>query len=289
MTYASASFLAARRMLDRARALRAIHNGGLPAYWWNRVVNFGDQITPFLVETLSGRSAVNVRGLGIRSTNVLCSAGSILQDLEPGNHVVWGSGFITPEARPRGIPRILALRGPLSGDIATRIGWQDPGKYGDPGLLLPFLLPAERTPSGVAVVPNHALKASTIVDHDDAFLVDPMRGVSAVAREIASAKIVLSSSLHGLILAQAYGRPWVWIRDNSNTLYGGDFKFLDFFASIGIENPPSMFLDGPISKAQVVSASRTATLAEGSQIADRQQDLMASMPEGLDISRMRHA
>lgn len=289
MPYASVRFLAARRMLDRVRALRAIRAGGVPAYWWDRVPNFGDRIAPFLVERLSGRKAVNVRGSGIRAANVLCSAGSILQDLEPGDHVVWGSGFITPQGRNLGIPRILALRGPMSGGVATRIGWQDPGRYGDPGLLLPFFVPARATPSGVAVVPNHALKASTIVEHEDAFLVDPMRDVSTVVQEIAGAKIVLSSSLHGLIVAQAYGRPWVWIRDNSNTLYGGDFKFLDFFASVGIENPPSMFLDGPISKAQIVSAARAATLADCSKVEDRRQDLITSMPEVLDISRMPKA
>lgn len=42
---------------------------------------------------------------------------------------------------------------------------------------------------------------------------------------------ILFSSLHGLILAEAYGVPNVWI-EFGKPLIGGHFKFHDFFLSI---------------------------------------------------------
>ena len=44
-------------------------------------------------------------------------------------------------------------------------------------------------------------------------------------------RIILSSSLHGLILSDAYGIPNLWI-SVSNNIIGGDFKFLDYFSGV---------------------------------------------------------
>lgn len=53
-----------------------------------------------------------------------------------------------------------------------------------------------------------------------------------VIDDIASCDAILSSSLHGLIVAEAYGIPNVWI-EFGKPLIGGHFKFHDFFLSIG--------------------------------------------------------
>jgi hypothetical protein len=45
---------------------------------------------------------------------------------------------------------------------------------------------------------------------------------------------VLSSSLHGLIAADALGVPNAWI-GLSDALRGGDFKFRDYYGVFGIE------------------------------------------------------
>jgi pyruvyltransferase len=48
--------------------------------------------------------------------------------------------------------------------------------------------------------------------------------------------MILSSSLHGLICADAYGIPnaWIWL---SEKLRGGDFKFRDYRLSIKAGEP----------------------------------------------------
>ena len=49
--------------------------------------------------------------------------------------------------------------------------------------------------------------------------------------DIASCDYIASSSLHGLIMAEAYNIPNLWI-EVSGKLMGGHFKFHDFFLSI---------------------------------------------------------
>jgi hypothetical protein len=49
--------------------------------------------------------------------------------------------------------------------------------------------------------------------------------------------LILSSSLHGLIIANAFGRPAGWVR-LSEALFGDDVKFQDYYASVGLERAP---------------------------------------------------
>ena len=59
-----------------------------------------------------------------------------------------------------------------------------------------------------------------------------------VADEIKSCKLILSSSLHGLIVADSFGVPnmHLVLSDNlqsSNHLRGGEYKFRDYFSGVG--------------------------------------------------------
>lgn len=51
-----------------------------------------------------------------------------------------------------------------------------------------------------------------------------------VVNEIGSASCCISTSLHGVIVAHAYGVPWVWLNIAERDLKGGSFKFEDFFS-----------------------------------------------------------
>jgi len=55
-----------------------------------------------------------------------------------------------------------------------------------------------------------------------------------VARQIASCRKIVSSSLHGIIAAHAYGIPAAWV-EFSNQLAGDGIKFADHFASVSSE------------------------------------------------------
>ena len=60
-----------------------------------------------------------------------------------------------------------------------------------------------------------------------------------VIKEIVECEMIISSSLHGLILSDAYHIPNVWIKFSDET-FDGSFKYLDYFASV--KRP----IDGPL-------------------------------------------
>ena len=53
---------------------------------------------------------------------------------------------------------------------------------------------------------------------------------------IVSSKLVLSASLHGLIVADAYGIPNVWVSFPNHAHPDSNFKFRDYFNSVGKES-----------------------------------------------------
>jgi exopolysaccharide biosynthesis predicted pyruvyltransferase EpsI len=57
--------------------------------------------------------------------------------------------------------------------------------------------------------------------------------------QISSCELVVTSSLHGLICAHAYGIPTVWAK-SINPLIGDNVKFYDYFQSVNLNiNSPS--------------------------------------------------
>jgi len=111
---------------------------------------------------------------------------------------------------------------------------------GDPGLLVPLLQPisaAPRTAGRTVCMPHindplgrDALLALAGTDE----LLDPevtsMEALSALLDDIAGADFVLSGSLHGAIIAAAYGRPFAFWNTGHIDV---PFKWRDFAASIG--------------------------------------------------------
>ena len=147
---------------------------------------------------------------------------------------VWGSGFMnadTPDYWPQKVI-YHAVRGPLSRarvmrDLANEIA------LGDPALLLPLIWPKPKdTRCKVAVIPHYAtyrkfldLYESSLPKHWTA--IDLLKPSRESAESIASSEFVISSSLHGLIVADAYGIPSCWMNPHG-TISGDEFKFLDY-------------------------------------------------------------
>lgn len=208
---------------------------GIDCYWWGHEPNpqnFGDIVTPYIVWRLSGRVPVNVLDQGGR---YLC-CGSILPDLKDGD-IVWGSGLNAPEDI-QSVPKdvgFCAVRGPLTrGVLVDRFGQDVPEIYGDPCLLIPRLLdispPIERTVVGV--VP-HMLEYDTAIQVTGYPVINITSGFYEVIESISRCKLVISSSLHGLILADALGIPNVFAYfTHHDDLDSFTWKFYDYFLSV---------------------------------------------------------
>ena len=92
------------------------------------------------------------------------AVGSILRNANR-NTIVWGSGFISETSRFRGAPKkIAAVRGPLTGQRLTDLGYENPQIYGDPALLMPrFYSPKVDKQHKIGLVAHYAEKNDEIV------------------------------------------------------------------------------------------------------------------------------
>jgi hypothetical protein len=204
--------------------------------WWTvdpHPGNLGDLLTPRVLQAY-GHTARRAS----REEADWFFIGSTIRFARPGATVA-GAGAIDRRDRIEPRARYLAVRGPITAELVRRAGAKPPEVLGDPAMLLPRFhnSPVERNQS-VGLVPHY-------VDRDDPQVSawqgpvievlgnDPLR----VVDEIRKCSTVLSSSLHGIIVAHAYGIPAAWVR-LGDRLCGDDVKFDDYAASVGIDLKP---------------------------------------------------
>jgi pyruvyltransferase len=74
--------------------------------------------------------------------------------------------------------------------------------------------------------------------------------VEGVIEAILSCRFVVTGSLHGLIVADAYGIPSAWVM--TRTAYGGEYKYFDYFASVDKFRKPRNFdTSRPVTAARL--------------------------------------
>lgn len=204
---------------------------------WVKEKNFGDILNPILVERLSGIKVQHVVPKYYKG-EYLSVIGSILERANC-NTIVWGSGFMRPDGCVISNPKkVCAVRGPDSRKKLLDQGIYCPEIYGDPALLLPKIYnPLRNLKYKIGVVAHY-------VDSDNAWLVDVKKNKSVkiinpitdnpfdFINQLLSCEKIISSSLHGIIVSDAYGIPSMWIELSKNVA-GDGFKFVDYFKSVG--------------------------------------------------------
>lgn len=215
--------------------------GLMPVYYWDGKPNFGDAVGPYLISKITGKPVLNVKNLQYPG---IMAVGSIIQMLDRENMVIWGSGLmykLTNEqlkAVKKYNPTILSVRGQETAKHLLEAGIDIPDKsaYGDPALILPlFYSPLITGPERIGLCPHYTHKPyflKTVTDKDNFKIIDVQNDMETVVNSISSSSVCISTSLHGLIIAQAYKIPWVWLEIFDNNLTGNDFKFKDFFSTL---------------------------------------------------------
>lgn len=117
---------------------------------------------------------------------------------------------------------------------------------GDPVSLINLLLPVEPSPKyKVGIIPHaynvDAYRQRLKKEHSEYSLIDPRADFHEVLSKINECHLIASQSLHGLVVADAYSIPNVWI-EPSQSMIGGEFKFLDYYTSMDGE-PTKTSLD----------------------------------------------
>lgn len=216
-------------------------------FWWSpprsrlrlrRRENAGDYLSPVLIERLLSRAGLRISDKR-SDTGRLLAVGSILHFARDGD-VIWGSGVNgkIPAARHR-FDRldVRAVRGPRTRAFLLDRDIPCPEVYGDPALLLPHLFP-ELTDQRTAVrdylvIPHmHDTDATALraVRVDTRRILRPTTHWKRFLRTIIASRFVLSASLHGLIVAEAFGVPARMLRLSSREAL---FKYADYYEGTG--------------------------------------------------------
>lgn len=238
----------------------------LLAYWWYQDgPNWGDSINPHLLGALSGRRVVHVDAVRPRGRRVLVGVGSILGHPFPKNSHVWGSGFMYANDTLRAQPAaIRAVRGPLTRARVLELGVDCPEVFGDPALLYPRIYRPEKSKQyTLGLIPHHVdlgdPRILRIAEMDGVLLIDVRQDVRAFVDQLCRCEVVASSSLHGLIAADAYGIPSTWIRV-SDKILGGEFKFQDHFQAVGHHSRKPLDVHPKTTLDEILDARRAASL-----------------------------
>jgi pyruvyltransferase len=226
-----------------------VRNRAIRLYYMTRpngMLNFGDDLSPILYTYASGRDRersdladCDVIGLGsllqeaVRSSQRwrLKLRALVLRRARP---VVWGTGIIDGrDVAGTDHLSVASVRGPLT---AARIA---PGctSFGDPGLLVGEWFQERRKTHAIGIVPHYvdegsAGVAALSVQFPDCRVISVNAPAAQVVKAISECDLILSSSLHGLIVADTMGIPNARMQF-SKSIKGGDFKFADYGASVG--------------------------------------------------------
>jgi len=199
--------------------------------------NFGDELSKVVLKHLLNKYSINMSltfNAKEQSCNI-CLIGSYIQvaNNEYKNVNIIGSGIRTEhDVLKKNNMKIYSVRGPLTKLYLEKYGYSCPEVFGDPALLLPTFY----TPSKVGVctgkigIIGHISNFKKYLKTPKNFiLIYPTWKWTKVIDYIYSCDLILSSSLHGLILADAYKIPNIWL--DEFPLDEGHFKFKDYFAS----------------------------------------------------------
>ncbi len=204
--------------------------------YWN-ANNIGDQLAPVIYRWICDKYSLDANKK-TKKTKHLLTLGSLLGGGD-FNATVWGSGILTASSvdsvRKKALYRkfdIRAVRGPMTRDVLLSCGYQCPEMYGDPGCLMPLIYdkPVEKK-YDVSVALHLNENSKLFNNFGGVHYIDlKTKEYEFFIDEIRASKKIISSSLHGIILAESYGIPAIFL-NTKGTVEDMMIKYLDWYYS----------------------------------------------------------
>ncbi len=204
----------------------------IPLFYWSSIKfenkakeNYGDLLSKYLVEKISGKKVK-----WVHPKKQAWYRGSGIIDLK---HDIAKADF-------------RAVRGPKNRARLLELGFDCSEVYGDPALLLPeFYSPEVRKDYKVGIIPHYVDYREVNYKYGkdpEVNVIDLLtNNIEETTKEILKCEKIISSSLHGIIVAHAYGIPAAFI-EFSNKIFGDGVKFQDYFLSVGLSNAAKMIV-----------------------------------------------
>lgn len=190
--------------------------------------NFGDYLSVMIYRYMLQYFGINEEQY-VPKIRHLYGVGSILF-WGRQNAVIWGSGLLSypPEGTFRSKKfnlDIRAVRGPETRKILLNEGFECPETYGDPAILMPVIYQPDDL--------EKEYEYSVILHKSDQKKTKNQIPIMCedcreVIDRIVKSKLIISSSLHGIIVAEAYGVPAIMLSDTRadfNRLKYNDYYF----------------------------------------------------------------
>ena len=195
----------------------------------NLPYNLGDDLNYYMLKELTNKKIVNLKDTFLNKPNYLV-IGSIIEKYCDSSSIIWGAGAMYGNKPLKYKPaQVKAVRGKMTQKYLIEQGVDCPDVYGDPALLLPYLYnPQKQKKYKLGIIPHFVDKDSETIAslHNrikDSVIINMVNYYDwhNVIDTILECEIVLSSSLHGLILSDAYGVTNVWFSTSNNIRGGG--------------------------------------------------------------------
>lgn len=218
---------------------------GLPLYYWNEMwhgrsfVNFGDYLSLKIVERIIGGPVRVHKKSAKNKEKKLLAIGSLFYFANDGD-VIWGTGINGKTLNKKDYKfthlDIRAVRGPLTrAFLMDNFQIDCPEIYGDPGLLFPYLFPEfkrKENPSHDYIIIPHYSEEHLFLKDEWANVVYTTDPWDRIVEKILDSEFVISSTLHGIIIAEAYGIPARMLRISADEPI---FKYQDYY--LGTNRP----------------------------------------------------
>jgi pyruvyltransferase len=201
--------------------------------------NFGDILGPYIIEKLTTH---NVEWVEAENSEAVI-IGSIMEHL-PAQYkgIVSGIGCARHSTKKDLTQaKVLALRGEHTlKNVKTS---QSNILLADPGLLAPYVVDVSQVEKehNVGVILHYADKENNKNHH----VIDITSGIENIIIEASKCEKIITSSLHGLILADSLGLERKWVKYSK--VQGGGFKFKDYGTSIKQNIQPDIWMKADIN------------------------------------------
>jgi pyruvyltransferase len=207
-------------------------------YWYNSCkasgrYNVGDMLTPYLFSKMTNKLLKQADPPNDPAKQLVVSGvGSVLRDSNKSS-IIWGSGIAV--RGKHSLERIINTNKMSSDEINNII-------LGDPGLCMSTLY----KPIMTDIIYKYGIVLHYVDDKYGPLLssVNNAKYVSVnhlpeeFIDNIVDCEIIISSSLHGLVLAISYNKPVIYIEFEKTLLPKDNIKFHDFFSAFDINVQP---------------------------------------------------
>lgn len=224
---------------------RRTENNMVNLHWWSppmsinvngeKTENLGDHLANPIFQYLLERNGIE-QNICYGKKHLYTVGSIVFMGLQ--DSVIWGSGLLTEDNIPFLVSNkklskfiikldIRAVRGPKTREVLCQYGYNCPKIYGDPAILMPLIYNPSLSKKYEYTVIHHM--SSKKINEGISILTTDYK---SFINRIIQSELVISGSLHGIILAETYGIPAILLADRENM---NMFKYMDYYYGTGRE------------------------------------------------------